>query len=235
MTVTDLYAEAVLEKTIRPNTCIKPVPVPKHIFLTGATGFIGAFLLHELLQQTPEASIYCLVRSSDAESGKHRIRTNLERYLLWNEKFNSRIIAVVGDLAQPRLGLSEQQFTDLASAIDVIYHNGALVNLIYPYAALREANVLGTQEVLRLASLIKVKPVHFISTLDVFQSSVYSEMNAILEPDELTHCEGLSDGYDQTKWVAEKLVMTARDRGLPICIYRLYQFSKMLHRIVPPG
>ena len=150
-----------------------------------------------------------------------KIKRNLEVYLLWNEELNSRIIPVVGDLAQPLLGLSEQQFSSLASVIDVIYHNGAFVNLIYPYAALRAANVLGTQELLRLASFIKVKPVHFISTLDVFQSSRYSEMNVITEQDELAHCEGLSDGYAQSKWVAEKLVMAARERGFPVCIYRL--------------
>lgn len=115
----------------------------------------------------------------------------------------------------------KQQFSELASVIDVIYHNGAFVNLIYPYTGLRAANVLGTQEVLRLASQIKLTPVHFISTLDVFQSPVSSEMKAILEQDDLADCEGLSDGYAQSKWVAEKLVMTARERGIPVCIYRL--------------
>jgi len=222
MTAKDLYAEAVLDETIRPQTIsIEPVAFPKRIFLTGATGFIGAFLLHELLHSTPAASIYCLVRSSNAESAKYKIRHNLESYLLWDEAFNSRIIPVVGDLSQPRFGLNEQQFSELASVIDVIYHNGALVNLIYPYVALRAANVLGTQEILRLASQIKLTPVHFISTLDVFQSPTYSEMDVILESDKLAHCEGLSDGYAQSKWVAEKLVMTARDRGIPVCIYRL--------------
>ena len=223
MTATDLYAEAVLDPTICPaqEFPLSSLTDPKHIFLTGATGFIGAFLLDELLQQFPQASIYCLVRSSNASSGKQRIRTNLERYLLWNEQLDSRIIPVLGDLSKASLGLSEQQFSELANVIDVIYHNGAFVNLIYPYAALRAANVLGTEEVLRLASLVKVKPVHFISTLDVFQSPAYSEMKVILEQDELAYCEGLSDGYAQSKWVAEKLVMTARDRGIPVCIYRL--------------
>lgn len=222
ITATDLYAEAVLDQKIHPHPIsLEPITEPKRIFLTGATGFIGAFLLHELLQQTPEASIYCLVRSANAESGKQKIRKNLERYSLWNEELNSAIIPVIGDLAQPSLGLSEQQFSELASVIDVIYHNGAFVNLIYPYTELRAANVLGTQEILRLASQIKLTPVHFISTLDVFQSPAYSEMKAILEQDELAHCEGLSDGYAQSKWVAEKLVMTARDRGIPVSIYRL--------------
>jgi len=224
-TIPDLNPEAVLDPTISPrlapNTIlIEPVPVLDHIFLTGVTGFIGAFLLHELLQET-KASIYCLVRSSSLELGKQKIQRNLERYSLWDEELKTRIIPVLGDLSQPFLGLTEQQFSDLASKLDLIYHNGALVNLIYPYTALRATNVLGTQEILRLASQTKVTPVHFISTLDVFQSSHYVGMNVIQEQDSLEHSEGLKDGYAQSKWVAEKLVMIARSRGIPVCIYRL--------------
>jgi len=47
-------------------------------------------------------------------------------------------------------------------------HHNAFINLVYPYSVVKAANVLGTQEILRLASQIKVKPVHFMSTLSVF-------------------------------------------------------------------
>ena len=223
ITVPDLDAEAVLDPTISLSSLL-PLPQiptawnPLHIFLTGATGFLGAFLLHELLQQT-QASIHCLVRSSNPEEGKQKICRNLEHHLLWNKELDSRIIPVVGDLSQPLLGQDAQQFRDLASHIDVIYHNGACVNLIYPYVALRAANVIGTQEVLRLASQIKVKPVHFISTLDVFESACFAG-RVIREEDKLEQGEGISSGYAQSKWVAEKLVTTAFSRGIPICIYR---------------
>lgn len=217
--VTGLQTEAVLDPTIWPDTiATEPGAEPKHIFLTGVTGFLGAFLLHELLEQT-QAQIYCLVRSASPELGHQKIRSNLERYSLWNETLNSRVIPVLGDLSQPLLGLAEQLFRELASKLDVIYHNGASVNLIYPYDALRAVNVLGTQEVLRLASQIKVKPVHFVSTLDVFQSTSGSGMK-IREQDDLEPSEGISGGYAQSKWVAEQLVMAARDRGIPVCIYR---------------
>lgn len=222
--VVDLHAEAVLDPTITPasHLPIAPSPYqsePKHIFLTGATGFLGAFLLHELLLQT-KANIHCLVRASTVEAGQQKIQKSLEHYLLWNEELSSRIISVPGELSKPFLGQEPEQFHKLAGEIDLIYHNGAMVNLIYPYAALRTVNVVGTQEILRLASLVKLKPVHFISTLDVFQSSVYLEMDVIREQDDLAHCEGLYDGYAQSKWVAEKLMMTARDRGIPVSIYR---------------
>jgi amino acid adenylation domain-containing protein/thioester reductase-like protein len=223
--ILDLSTEAVLDSEIQPQSlAFDDVSEPKCIFLTGATGFIGTYLLYELLQCTT-ADIYCLVRTPNPDEGKKRLRTKLESYSLWNESFSSRIISVVGDLSQPRLGITAAEFQNLASCIDVIYHNGALVNFIYPYSTLKPANVTATEEVLRLASQIKVKPVHFISTLSVFDLSQYSQNQIILESDSLNKSQGLIGGYAQSKWVAEKLIMIARERGLPVCIYRLGHVS----------
>lgn len=117
------------------------------------------------------------MRSTDAESGKQRLQKHLESYLLWNESFSDRIIPVVGDLSQRLLGLSDQQFQLIASQIDLIYHNGATINLIYPYSVLKAANVLRTQEVLWLASQSKLKPVHYISTLSVLSLDMETTMD----------------------------------------------------------
>ncbi|WP_414584330.1 amino acid adenylation domain-containing protein [Scytonema sp. PCC 10023] len=220
-TVAELQAEAVLDPTIRPEAIQREYTTePASIFLTGATGFLGAFLLDELLQKT-QADIYCLVRAANAEEGKNKLCKNLEMYSLGNEHFSSRIIPVVGDLSQPLFGLSEAQFLRLANKIDVIYHNGALVNFVYPYEQLKAANVLGTQEVLRLASLIKVKPVHYVSTLSVFPAQSDSDVQVFCEQDCLEHDGILQNGYAQSKWVAEKLVAIARSRGLLVSIHRL--------------
>jgi thioester reductase-like protein len=215
----NLKAEAVLDPTIRlDGVTYNPDVSPVAILLTGATGFLGSFLLYELLQQT-QADIYCLVRSETIESGKKKIQSSLESYLLWDESFSQRIIPVLGDLSQPLLGLSEKQFQSLASQLDVIYHNGALVNFTYPYSVLKAPNVLGTQEVLRLASQIKVKPVHFISTISIVYPN-NPDVEVVREQDSLDDAKMPSDGYAQSKWVAEKLVTIARERGLPVCIYR---------------
>jgi acyl carrier protein len=160
----NLKAEAVLDHTIYPKgVTYNPDVSPSAIFLTGATGFLGSFLLYELLQQT-QADIYCLVRAETIDSGKKKILSSLKSYLLWDESFSQRIIPAIGDLSKPLLGLSKTLFQQLAGQVDVIYHNGALVNSTYPYSVLKASNVLGTQEVLRLASLVRVKPVHFTST-----------------------------------------------------------------------
>jgi amino acid adenylation domain-containing protein/thioester reductase-like protein len=216
--VIDLHAEASLDPTIRPESAsLEPVTDPAHIFLTGATGFLGAFLLRELLDQT-RADIYCLVRSPNEREGRRKITGRLEAYELWSYDWGHRIIPVPGDLSLARLGLSTEQFQTMAEKIDVIYHCGAAVNFLQPYQALRPANVVGTQEVLRLASQIKLKPVHYVSTLSVFPFGDNSEI--LSENDRPVSGERLDGGYAQSKWVAERLVMMAQSRGLPVCIYR---------------
>ena len=217
--VINLKAEAVLDPTIHPkNITYNPDISPSAIFLTGATGFLGSFLLYELLHQT-QADIYCLVRSETIDLGKKKILSSLKSYLLWDESFERRIIPAIGDLSKSLLGLSKTLFQQLAERLDVIYHNGALVNSTYPYSALKAPNVLGTQEVLRLASLAKVKPVHFISTIGVVGDG-NSRVQIIQEGHSLDNFKIPSSGYAQSKWVAEKLVAIAWERGLPVSIYR---------------
>jgi thioester reductase-like protein len=216
----DILADTILSPSIFPeNLAVEGDSAPQNILLTGATGFLGAFLLDELIQST-QANIYCLIRCANLEVGREKLQRNLERYGLHDTAQSDRVIPLLGDLAKPLLGLAELQFHKLASQIDLIYHNGAFVNLIYPYAALRDINVLGTQEVLRLASQVKIKPVHYISTLDVFQSDRHAQMDLLVEQDDYIGFAGPNGGYAQSKWVAEKLVMAAHERGIPTCIYR---------------
>ncbi|MBD2278683.1 non-ribosomal peptide synthetase [Aphanizomenon flos-aquae] len=221
----DLTAEAVLDASIHIrkdviyNVSTDDKNKPQRIFLTGVTGFLGSHLLYELLQQT-QADIYCLIRATDFEQAQQKLQSQLKFYQLWSEIDRERIIPVVGDLGKNYLGLSTSEFQNLAGQIDVIYHCGAWINVIYPYSVVKPANVLGTQEIIRLASEIKVKPLHFISTTSVLSASSPNEAGLILESDNLEQYQTLDNGYIQSKWVAEKLVMQARDLGLPVAIYR---------------
>lgn len=217
--------ETILDSTIYPKLPYKqPESEAKNILLTGATGFLGAFLLFELLQQT-NAKIYCLVRANNSEAGKKKLEKALDYYLIWNNSFSQRIIPVMGDLSQPLFGLNEQEFQELANQIDVIYHNGAWVHHIYPYSVLKGANVLGTQEVLRLACQVQTKPVHFISTASIFSPLNDSVVTVATEADSIDNYPVPSSGYLQTKWVCEKLIKTAQKRGLLINVYRIGRVS----------
>jgi amino acid adenylation domain-containing protein/thioester reductase-like protein len=216
----DLATDVILDESIYPQVpFLESESPPQHILLTGATGFLGAYLLAELLEKT-SAQIYCLIRATCLDTAHQKIQANLQHYKLASSHACTRIKPVLGDLAEPLLGLPPQMFQELATKLDLIYHNGAFVNLIYPYAALRAANVLGTQTILKLASQIKTKPVHFVSTLDVFQTPAYADIDQILETDLIQDGQELQSGYAQSKWVGEQLILAAQERGIPTRIYR---------------
>ena len=218
-TVLDLGAEVVLDSNIVPEGNNKvDVKNPQNIFLTGGTGYLAAFIIKELLAET-QATIYCLVRAADVAEAKTKLEKNLQQYAIWDEKYSQRLIPIVGDLAQPMLGIGEAQFIELAAQIDTIYHSAALLNYVYPYSALKTANVLGTQEVIRLACKTKVKALHYVSSVAVFESNSYAG-KVVKENDSFDDWQGIFLGYSQTKWVSEKIVKIAGERGLPITIYR---------------
>lgn len=218
--LSSLQLDATLDANIFPaSDCIGVTSTPQNILLTGVTGFLGAFLLDQLLKST-SANIYCQIRCPNIKVGRQKLQRNLDRYALTSAGQDSRIVIVPGDLSQPLFGMAPADFEQLAGQIDLIYHNGAFVNLLYPYAVLRDTNVIGTQEILRLASQVKIKPVHFISTLDVFQSTYHSQLDLCLEQDDFSIDCVPESGYAQSKWVAEKLVKAANERGIPTSIYR---------------
>lgn len=213
----NLPAEVILDEAIRPAGG-RPVEQPSKVLLTGATGFLGAFLAHALVEQ-PGVDVYCLVRAADREIAVRRLRAALESYSLWDESTASRLHAIPGDIGMPLLGLSAPGFDALANEIDVIYHLGAMVNLVFPYTLLKPANVLGTREVLRLATRRRTKWVHHVSTNAIFLMAENGGKQ-VLEDDPLLNWQQLKYGYLQSKWVSEKLVTKARDRGVPVTIYR---------------
>ncbi len=222
----DLENEAVLDSTIRCQSGKTTAysNKPSNILITGATGFLGAFLLNDLLEST-EAEITCLVRGKNISAGKAKIVQNLLNYGMSANTQSSRIKAVIGDLSQPKLGLTDFDFEQLSDEIDTIYHNGASVNFIYTFYQLKNVNVLGTHEIIRLAALNKVKPLHYVSSTRVFDSEHKSKLNVISEDGWLDAPLVTEIGYNQSKWVAERLVQIARNRGLPISIYRPGQIT----------
>ncbi|KAK3688859.1 AMP-binding enzyme [Podospora appendiculata] len=221
-----LQADSVLDDDIRPapgtTTAMQPLNEAHTVLLTGATGFLGAFLLGEILERT-SAHVICVVRFNEPSgekrsSGMARLRKNLVDLGIWQDSILDRIEVLPGNLVREHLGLSPESFTQLASRVQVIIHAAATVNLVYPYAALRNSNVGGTREILRLACASGAT-VHHISTNGVLPPSHegWSESTLINVSDVPTK---LLDGYGQTKWVAERLVLEAIARGVPARIYR---------------
>jgi thioester reductase-like protein len=195
------------------------LPEARSVFVTGVTGFLGAFLLRQLIDTTPpQVLLYCLVRNKKDASPLDRIRENLGYYGLWDSSFDRRVVALSGDLTLPQLGLNDQEWETLALSASMIFHCASLVNYVYPYDVIKPHTVDGTQEILRLASLNTIKPVFYVSTNGIFpteQGGTFFE-----NPHIDTYAAQLTTGYAQAKWVAEKLVWEAVDQGLPACVLR---------------
>ncbi|MCZ7458832.1 type I polyketide synthase [Streptomyces sp. WMMC940] len=221
-TSVDFAAEVRLDDDVRPASDISRVAVdPREILLTGATGFLGAFLLRDLMRST-RARVHCLVRGADRADAERRLRANLDWYELLDEIDPDRVSVVVGDLAEPRLGLTEDEFDDLARFVDVVYHAGATVSWLRPYTELRRPNVDGTREVLRLAARHRTVPVHHVSTSGVFPPPAPGAEGVPAKVTDPTGpAEALWNGYLQSKWVAEQVIGIARERGLPVSVYRV--------------
>ena len=216
----DYLGEVALPDDIQPTTTVSSrVDEPRHLLLTGVTGFLGAFLLRDLMRNT-SATVHCLVRGADETDALRRVRENLDWYQVWDEIDTSRLSIVVGDLGEPGLGLSEERFDELARQVDAVYHAGATVHWLRSYRELKAANVSGTQEILRLAARHRTVPVHYMSTVGVFAGA--SDDGTPLRPTHPTGpAEALPSGYLRTKWVAEQTVELARERGLPVSVYRI--------------
>ena len=191
------------------------------VLVTGTTGFLGAFLLDELLRATgPDTRFYCLVRDPDSGQGgsTNRVLDTLKFYGLAGQSSGQRIAPVAGDLTRPRMGLNDEEYRRLAEEIDLIFHCAASVNYAYPYSAAKPHTVGGTLEVLKFACTAATKPIQYISSNGIFPGG---DDNPYLENSDIDgFVDRMEGGYNQAKWVAERLVWSAVSRGLPVCIFR---------------
>ncbi|MCD7922400.1 MAG: thioester reductase domain-containing protein [Clostridiales bacterium] len=218
----NLSAECRLDERIRFSADYLTAPADcRKIFLTGATGFLGAQLIHSIFRYYPHdgLELWCLVRADSAEAGMERIRNNMKHYRCWNDGMAHYIHPVIGDLASYRLGLDDETWSALSERIEVIYHNGAVLNFVFPYEYLKSTNVNGTVETLRLAGAGCAKYYHYVSSYSVYDTPDNCGKR-LMEDADLNTWRGFSLSYSETKWVSEKIIDIARQRGLRAAIYR---------------
>lgn len=189
---------------------------PSAVLLTGATGFLGAYLLDSLLDAT-HAQVYCLVRGSDVTAAAQRLAEALALYGKRHLQADPRLIVLPGDLGVPGLGLPPETLEMLQEQLDSIYHCGAHVHHLYDYKTLRASNVEGSLTLLRLAATGRPKSFNFISTLG--SASLRDEQGRLLEIDP-QDMPVSSNGYILSKWVVERVVSHAASHGLTCNIFR---------------
>lgn len=213
---TPFTRDASLHSSIQPCGAAQHLTGTSSVLLTGATGFLGAHLLYDLCRLT-DATVYCLVRAGDAQKARQRLEENIARYV--GRKLPSeRIVPIPGDLAQPRLGISSLSFDQLAGGVDAILHNGALLNHLASYDRLRAANVLSTVELLRLAGSQRPKWMYYVSSM--IAANDRDRDGNLLEQLPAASPSGITGGYPQSKWVSEKLLADAHDRGFGVTVFR---------------
>ncbi|GES62054.1 nonribosomal peptide synthase [Aspergillus terreus] len=196
------------------------------VFVTGATGFVGSFMLHALLSMTTVKNVACLARGSGNLTPANRIQKAMEKYDLWDGSLEKvqKIIVLDGDLSKDTLGLGEEKFQWLANWASVIFHVGARVNWCEPYEAHFDANVTGTRNIIQVARSGRPKALHYLSSIDAWNVTGHvNNTERVLEDESLLpHRDSLlyDMGYAQSQWVADEMIQRAMRRGLPAAIYR---------------
>ncbi|GAM84142.1 hypothetical protein ANO11243_021350 [Dothideomycetidae sp. 11243] len=203
-------------------------PGKQTVFLTGATGFLGAFILHDLLSHG--SKVIAHVRAADATSALERVRQTCTAYGIWDDKWTQHLECVTGDLQHEDLGMNAESVKKVADEADTIIHNGAIVHWIKPFASLKAANVLSTLSSIKLCTQGRPKRLAFVSStsaldndhyVQVSERSVANGGNGVSESDDMEGSrQGLTTGYGQTKWVSEQLVFEAVRRGLTASVVR---------------
>ena len=145
------------------------------VLLTGATGLLGSYIVHELLEGSVQAHVIAHVRAKDLAEGLARLEMAMKAYGLWSLAWttSSRLQVMVGDISQPQAGLSEITWDCLSNEVDLAIHNGAQVNRMLPYSGLRLANMLSTLACIQLCAAGKTGRLTFVSSTSTLDNDHY--------------------------------------------------------------
>ncbi len=173
--------------------------------ITGGTGFIGHNLIAELLQQKKNATIYVLVR----KESKKKLESMKKQ---WGDNAK-RVVPITGDLTRPMLGVPAKKRRELEGKIDHVFHLAAVYDLMADAESQIRVNVEGTQNVVNLATDIKAKRFHHMSSI-----AAAGMFSGIFREDMFEEAQGLDNAYFRTKHDSESIVRN--ECKMPWRIYR---------------
>ncbi len=193
-----------------------------NVLLTGATGFLGAHVLNELMQKE-NGKIYCLIRGDQADDRRGRLKEILQYYFgdRYVSEINKRIIPIIGDIEKE--GLSDEMPSDVQTVI----HTAASVKHYGSYSYFHRVNTEGTSHVIEYAKKMRAKLIH-ISTLSVSGNSMADDFTVYRSDEEKFFCETsfyigqpLDNVYIRSKFEAERKVYDAMLDGLNAKVIRV--------------
>ena len=175
------------------------------VLLTGFPGFIGRRLVSRLLAADPEVRIVALVER-EARGAATEAAGEID---------GGRIEILVGDIAERRLGLSDEDYERLRAETTDAYHLAALYNLAVPIEVAQRVNVEGTGNVLELcAGCERLERLNYVST-----AYVAGLRRGVVYEHELSLGQRFGNHYESTKFQAELWVQGAMNR-VPVTVYR---------------
>ncbi|MGX1183091.1 amino acid adenylation domain-containing protein/thioester reductase-like protein [Pseudomonas sp. F-14 TE3623] len=201
---------------------VEPLPVSRmgdvhKVIVTGANSFVGVHIVEALLAWGA-SEVACLVRDGSGQSAAQRFAQALRENRLEHLDL-SRVRVYAADITRPQLGLSEDVYQRLDREFGALVHNAANVNHVLDYESLARDNVEPIFECLRLCEGRSKKVFNFISTLSA--SSTISDDGRVLElPAAQTPPIYIKNGYNLSKWVGERILERARERGVRVNLYR---------------
>ncbi len=179
------------------------------ILVTGATGFLGTQLVHELLQRQPHARLALLIRPRSGQTPVQRAESFIEPADL------SRVLVYAGDVMEPNCGLDTATLEHLSADVTRVIHCAATVRFDHSLEQARHMNVDGTRKMLDFAaSMPSLKSFVYVGT-----AYVAGEREGLIREDELDVGQHFRNTYEQTKAEAEALVRS-RMGSLPCVILR---------------
>ena len=201
---------------------IQPLPVNRmgdvhKVIVTGANSFVGVHIVEALLAWGA-SEVACLVRDGGGQSAAERFAHALRENRLEHLDL-SRVRVYAADITRPSLGLEADVYERLDRQFGALVHNAANVNHVLDYESLARDNVEPIFECLRLCEGRSKKIFNFVSTLSA--SSTISADGRVLElPAAQTPPIYIKNGYNLSKWVGERILERARERGVWVNLYR---------------
>ncbi|MCA2265932.1 non-ribosomal peptide synthase/polyketide synthase, partial [Mycobacterium marseillense] len=240
---TEVYAcDLTLDKFIDAPTLAAAPSLPgpgaevRTVLLTGATGFLGRYLVLQWLErlELADGKLICLVRATSDEDARRRLERTfdppgcagdpaLRRY--FDELAADHLEVIAGDKGHANLGLNEETWQRLADTVDLIVDSAAVVNGVLPYSELFAPNVAGTAELIRLALTTKLKSYTYVSTANVgdqIEPAAFTEDADVRVAGPIRTIDGsYGNGYGNSKWAGEVLLREAHDLcALPVGVFR---------------
>ncbi len=213
----DILSKNVIDESFVPQK--KPLG---NVLLTGATGFLGAHILDNLMQNET-GKIYCLVRSNSPDDRRGRWVQLLNYYFgdKYDSEIGKRIIPIIGDIVNKNLS------DDIPYDVQTVIHTAATVKHYGSYEYFRSVNVEGTRNVVNYAKRVNAKLIH-ISTLSVSGNSLADQFDVYRSNEEKQFFESslfigqpLENVYIRSKFEAEMAVLDAMLEGLDAKIIRV--------------